>query len=89
MLKNHTSYNLAIICDHDIVVFIICPSYCEVRTLSLMKLLLPDDQSDTVVTMASSISVRMAAEKITQWMNKHITVGMSKTFLKPITVELR
>ena len=40
-----------------------------------MTVLLPDDQDLTVVAMAAQISVRMAEEKIIQWMNKHITVG--------------
>ena len=40
-----------------------------------MTLLLPDDQDPTVVTMATKISLRVAEEKIIQWMNKHITVG--------------
>ena len=40
-----------------------------------MTMLLPDDQDLTVVAMAAQISVRMAEEKIIQWMNKHITVG--------------
>ncbi|KAK3592928.1 hypothetical protein CHS0354_011728 [Potamilus streckersoni] len=51
-------------------------SYCQSRIPNLMKLLLPDDQSDIVIDTAEKISACMAEEKIVSWMNKHINPGM-------------
>jgi len=40
-----------------------------------MSLLLPDDTADNVTQIASGISERMAQEKITTWINKHLHSG--------------
>lgn len=49
--------------------------YCGEKILNLVTMLLPDDQSDVVVKMASKISERMAEEKVLNWLNKHISAG--------------
>ncbi|KAL3873142.1 hypothetical protein ACJMK2_036296 [Sinanodonta woodiana] len=60
-----------------------CGSYCQSKIPNLMKLLLPDDQSDIVIDTAVKISACMAEEKIVSWMNKHINPGMFQNEFQP------
>ncbi|KAL4239001.1 Codanin-1 C-terminus [Mactra antiquata] len=59
------------------------PQYCGKKILDLVTLMLPDDQSMTVVKMASKISERIAEEKIINWLNKHVTAAMYHTEIIP------
>ncbi|XP_069118288.1 codanin-1-like [Argopecten irradians] len=51
-------------------------SYCENRIEAALTLLLPDEQTQTVVYTATKIGLRITVEKVQQWMNKHITTAM-------------
>ncbi|OWF46147.1 codanin-1-like isoform X2 [Mizuhopecten yessoensis] len=56
--------------------------YCEKKIDAALTLLLPDEQSRTVVTMATKICLRITMEKIQQWMTKHITTAMYQSELQ-------
>ncbi|XP_033735346.1 codanin-1-like isoform X2 [Pecten maximus] len=51
-------------------------SYCEKKIDAALILLLPDEQSRTVVNTATKICLRITMEKVQQWMTKHITTAM-------------
>ncbi|XP_052767400.1 codanin-1-like [Mya arenaria] len=59
------------------------PSYCHTKVPALMALLLPDDQSENVLAMVSGIGERIAGEKITAWINKHLTMAMYQSEIMP------
>ncbi|KAK6181105.1 hypothetical protein SNE40_009036 [Patella caerulea] len=58
--------------------------YCLNRVKAALQLLLPDEQTPAVVTMAANISCRMTEERIKHWMNNHITTSM---YLKEVNAE--
>ena len=60
-------------------------SYCRSRNEKLLPLLLPDEQSEAVINMTIEISLRLAQEKVHQWINKHITFSESSLYtVKPV-----
>ncbi|KAL5008641.1 hypothetical protein ScPMuIL_014222 [Solemya velum] len=50
--------------------------YCRPRTEDLLKLLLPDEQQEAVVSTAARISARIAGDRVVQWVHKHIVPSM-------------
>ncbi|XP_052272332.1 codanin-1-like isoform X2 [Dreissena polymorpha] len=59
------------------------PVYCHCKVPPLIALLLPDDQLESVVAIAASISEQLAGEKISMWINKHVTTGMYQSEIMP------
>ncbi|XP_048244553.1 codanin-1-like isoform X2 [Haliotis rufescens] len=55
--------------------------FCQKKTLAALKLLLPEEQSTSVVAMAADISSHLAESRITHWISTNITLGVIQTEL--------
>jgi hypothetical protein len=57
--------------DHNISDF----RFCNVKVEAIILLLLPEEQTKAVIGMSVDISRRLSEERISQWINKHITAS--------------
>lgn len=49
--------------------------FCKIKVEAIIPLLLPEEQTKAVIAMSADISRRLAEERISQWINKHITAS--------------
>ncbi|XP_076098062.1 codanin-1-like [Mytilus galloprovincialis] len=56
--------------------------FCKIKVEAIIPLLLPEEQTKAVIAMSADISRRLAEERISQWINKHITANMYQNDLQ-------